>query len=56
MCDICTHMYVNLIFISFEGPYPGGMWSPAVLYIRIKSTTFIVSFDRKYVIISDVFF
>lgn len=47
---------MNLIFISFEGRYPGGMWSPTVLYIRIKSRTFIVSFDRMHVIISDVFF
>lgn len=30
--------------------------SPAVCYTRIKSRTFIVSFDRTYVIISDVFF
>jgi hypothetical protein len=30
--------------------------SPAVRYTRIKSRTFIVSFDRMYVIISDVFF
>lgn len=30
--------------------------SPAVLYTRIKSRTLIVSFDRMYVVISDVFF